>query len=174
MPQSARMTRRSLLGGLSAVAGLALVGCGSRENETSRKVGGDGAAVNPSLNPAAMTVYRDPNCGCCEAWAGIARKAGYEVDVVDHADMTKLKSQYGVPEDLQSCHTTVFRGYVIEGHVPIEDVTRLVAKQPRDIRGIAVPGMPAGSPGMEVPGGKKQPFKVMAFNSAGAITPFRA
>lgn len=165
-------TRRSFLGGLSAVAGVAITACGSRETESAQKGSSDGAALKPDLNPAKMTVYRDPNCGCCEAWADIARKAGYEVEVIDRSDMTAVKQQYGVPEDLQSCHTTVFRGYVMEGHVPMVDVSRLLTNRPSGIRGIAVPGMPAGSPGMEVPGGKKEPFKVMAFNAAGAVAPF--
>lgn len=110
-----------------------------------------------------MTVYRDPSCGCCEAWAEIARNAGYEVTLVDHPDMPAVKRRYGVPEQVVSCHTAIVGDYVIEGHVPLDDVKRLLAERPRDLRGIAVAGMPLGSPGMEVPDGTREPFKVMAF-----------
>ena len=121
-----------------------------------------------------MTVYRDPSCGCCEAWAGIARNAGYQVNIVDHPNMAAIKRQYGVPDALLSCHTAVVGGYAIEGHVPIEDVKRLLEQRPPKLKGIAVAGMPLGSPGMEVPDGTKEPFEVMAFDSAGRISPFRA
>ena len=119
-----------------------------------------------------MTVYRDPSCGCCEAWAAIARDAGYRVSVVDHPDMAAIKRQFGVPEELLSCHTTVAGDYAIEGHVPIEDVRRLLDKRPAGIKGIAVAGMPLGSPGMEVPDGTKEPFMMMAFDRTGRITQF--
>jgi hypothetical protein len=112
-----------------------------------------------------MTVFRDPSCGCCEAWAEIARKAGYRVDLRDDQDMTAVKGRLGVPEQLASCHTAEVGGMVIEGHVPIEEVARLLREKPAGVRGIAVPGMPAGSPGMEVPDGTKQPFQVMAFDA---------
>lgn len=120
-----------------------------------------------------MTVYRDPSCGCCEAWAGLARDAGYQVNVIDHPDMPAIKAQYGVPDALLSCHTTIVAGYAVEGHVPLEDVQRLLKEKPAGIRGIAVAGMPLGSPGMEVPDGTKQPFQVMAFNGDGRLSVFR-
>ena len=87
--------------------------------------------------------------------------------------MAAIKRQYGVPEQLASCHTTLVGDYVVEGHVPLEDVARLLRDKPADIKGIAVPGMPLGSPGMEVPDGTQQPFQVMAFNNAGEVSVFR-
>lgn len=120
-----------------------------------------------------MTMFRDPSCGCCEAWAGIARQAGFLVRVVDHPDMAAIKQRYDVPEELLSCHTTVVGGYAIEGHVPLDDVKRLLQKRPAQVKGIAVAGMPLGSPGMEVPDGTTQPFKVMAFGAGGQVTTFR-
>jgi hypothetical protein len=123
---------------------------------------------------AAMTVFRDPSCGCCEAWAEIARKAGHRVDLRDDQDMTAVKRRLGVPEQLASCPTAEVGGMVIEGHVPIEEVARLLREKPAGIRGIAVPGMPAGSPGMEVPDGTKQPFQVIAFDASGKTSVFRA
>ena len=120
-----------------------------------------------------MTVYRDPSCGCCEAWAAIARNAGYQVKVIDHPDMPAIKAKYGVPDELLSCHTTIVGGYAVEGHVPLEDVQRLLKEKPAGVRGIAVAGMPLGSPGMEVPDGTKQPFQVVAFGAGGRSSVFR-
>ncbi|QNM83970.1 DUF411 domain-containing protein [Sphingomonas sabuli] len=120
-----------------------------------------------------MTIYRDPSCGCCEAWAGIARQAGYEVRVVDHPDMPAIKRRYGVPDRLLSCHTSVVGNYAVEGHVPLVDVRRLLKARPAQIKGIAVPGMPIGSPGMESPDGTRQKFQVMAFDGGGRVSVFR-
>src|SRR3546814_9191190 len=106
-----------------------------------------------------MTVCRDPSCGCCEAWAKSAEDAGYQVTLLDDNNMTAVKQRLGVPAELASCHTAVVGDYVIEGHVPLEEVDRLLRERPSDIAGIAVPGMPLGSPGMEVPDGTKEPFK---------------
>ena len=94
-----------------------------------------------------MTVHKDPNCGCCTAWAGLAQQAGYEVERIDSADLGAIKDRLGVPDELWSCHTVEIGGYVIEGHVPFDAVSRLLEERP-DVTGIAVPGMPAGSPGM--------------------------
>ena len=119
-----------------------------------------------------MTVYRDPSCGCCEAWAALARDSGYEVSVIDHPDMPAIKKRFGVPDGLSSCHTAIVAGYAIEGHVPFEHVARLLETKPAQLRGIAVAGMPRGSPGMEMPDGSKDPFEVMAFDKAGRSTRF--
>ena len=168
------LTRRSLLAGLAATTGLALAGCGEARKPDSRPSGTrQPGATAMTATPAAMTVYRDPNCGCCEAWAGIARNTGYQVEVVDHPDMPAIKEQYGVPDQLLSCHTSVVGSYAIEGHVSLEDVQRLLTDKPSGIRGIAVAGMPLGSPGMEVPDGTKQPFQVMAFDRGGRMSVFR-
>lgn len=165
------ITRRRLIGSLSAIAGLSLLGCGSAERD--EQSGGERAATGSlTATPVAMTVYRDPSCGCCEAWAAVARKAGFQVNVVNNEDMAAVKQHFGIPKELRSCHTTVFGGYAFEGHVPLESVRQVLAKRPLDIKGIAVPGMPAGSPGMEVPNGTKQPFQVMAFDASGGVKPF--
>ncbi len=125
------------------------------------------ARGRPAPASKAIHVYRDPECGCCEAWAEIARKAGYEVTVESRADMPAIKALHGVPDELRSCHTAVAGGYAIEGHVPLKSVARLLAERPDDIRGIAVPGMPRGSPGMEMPDGSIDAYTVMAFGAAG-------
>jgi hypothetical protein len=95
----------------------------------------------------------------------------YLVQVEDVQDLVSVKRRYQVPSELQSCHTAIVDGYVIEGHVPVEDVERLLTERP-DITGLAVPGMPPGSPGMEVPGADPQPFDVLAFDSAGNVEVF--
>jgi hypothetical protein len=119
-----------------------------------------------------MLVYRDPNCGCCEAWAELARRRGFAVQALDHSDMSALKRSKGVPEQLASCHTAIIGGYVIEGHVPFEAVDRLLAYQPADLAGIAVPGMPRGSPGMEMPDGSRDQVEVIAFYKDGGTRRF--
>lgn len=96
---------------------------------------------------AAMTVYKTPWCGCCEVWTDAMRAAGYKFTVKDMEDLTPIKKQAGVSSDLEGCHTAVMGTYVLEGHVPLEAIGKLRAEQP-DVRGIAVPGMPAGSLGM--------------------------
>lgn len=94
-----------------------------------------------------MTVYKDPQCGCCEQWAEAMEAAGFKVDIRDEADMTPIKTLFGVPADMEGCHTAFIDGYVVEGHVPLAAVQKLVTEKP-DVAGIAVPGMPAGSLGM--------------------------
>lgn len=115
--------------------------------------------------PATMTVYRSPSCGCCKKWVEHARGAGFRVDEKELEDLSEVKAMLGVPAALQSCHTAVVGSYVVEGHVPAELVRRLLAQRPA-VLGIAVPGMPAGSPGME--GGTPQRYDVIAFEKSGA------
>lgn len=168
------LTRRNAVAGLLGLAGLAFAGCGRSATGVAKEAPAVKTGAPSDARKAAMTVYRDPSCGCCTAWARIARQAGYDVSVIDHPDMPSIKRQYGVPDELLSCHTTIVAGYAVEGHVPIEDVERLLAERPAEIRGIAVAGMPLGSPGMEVPDGTIQPFEVMAFGADGRVRPFRA
>ncbi len=97
--------------------------------------------------PGTMHVTKSPTCGCCAAWVDLAREAGYEVETADTRGITAVKQEAGIPGDLWACHTAVIDGYVVEGHVPFAAVARLLAERP-EIDGIAVPGMPAGSPGM--------------------------
>ena len=114
-----------------------------------------------------MTVYKDPSCGCCAIWVTHLEKAGFSATVSEAADMAAVKNQLGVPAALRSCHTGVVNGYAIEGHVPAADIQRLLKERPAVV-GLAVPGMPIGSPGMEAPGMKPQPFDVIAFDKGGA------
>lgn len=114
----------------------------------------------------AITVHRSPTCGCCGAWANYLRRAGFPVTIVSEADLAPVKNRAGVPDALQSCHTAFIEGYVVEGHVPIEAIEKLLATRP-PVLGIAVPDMPAGSPGMEVLGARPDPFRVIAFAKGG-------
>jgi hypothetical protein len=118
-----------------------------------------------------MTVQRDPGCGCCLNWVAHLEKAGFKVLVTESPVMEKVKDQRGVPKDVRSCHTGVVDGYVIEGHVPAADIKRLLKERPTVV-GLAVPGMPAGSPGMEMSNGRVQPYDVIAFDKAGKTTVF--
>lgn len=172
-PQS--ITRRGLICGGGALGGLMLAGCspsGGRKSASSENT--SAGQARPDTQKAAMTVYRDPSCGCCEAWAGIADDAGYQVTLLDDNNMTAVKQRLGVPPQLASCHTAVVDGYVVEGHVPLDQVDRLLRERPSDIKGIAVPGMPIGSPGMEVPDGRTEPFQVIAFDAEGRTSIYKA
>ena len=127
-----------------------------------------GAAAGAALPP--MTVYKDPNCGCCTEWVSHVRKAGFVVTVRDTADMSSVKASFGVPSALESCHTARVGTYAIEGHVPADLIQKLLREQPV-ARGLAVPGMPQGSPGMEQ-GAPKDAFDVLLFDKAGKTRVF--
>jgi len=92
---------------------------------------------------------------------------GYEAEVKDVPDLTPVRAEYNVPIEIQSCHTAIVDGYIVEGHVPVDEIERLLSERPEGIMGIAVPGMPIGSPGMDVDGFMDQPFEVIAFDQAG-------
>lgn len=113
--------------------------------------------------PPVMTVWKHPNCGCCGGWVEHIRRSGFAVTVIETRDVQVIKSQRSVPAELASCHTADIGGYTIEGHVPAAAITRLLAEKPAG-RGLAVPGMPIGSPGME--GGKPETYDVILFGDA--------
>lgn len=122
------------------------------------------AAAKPHL-----TVYKSPTCGCCSKWVEHMQANGFTADMTNMPDVSPVKTKHGVPERLTSCHTTLVGGYVIEGHVPAEDVRRLLKEKPA-IVGLAAPGMPAGSPGMDVP--NSPAFDVIAFDKDGGTRVF--
>jgi len=128
------------------------------------------AAQAPAASPT-IHVYKSPTCGCCSDWVDRLVEYGFEVETEDMDNLAGIKKQYGVPANLQSCHTAVVDGYVIEGHVPPADIERLLAERP-DAVGLAVPGMIAGSPGMEVPGSPAQPYDVVLFDESGQSSLF--
>ncbi len=125
------------------------------------------AACSSAAQAATYTMFKDPNCGCCDHWADHVREGmEAEVTIAQSTDMGVVKDEHGVPAQLRSCHTMIVDGYVIEGHVPAADIERLLAERPDGVRGLAVPGMPVGSPGMEM-GDRTQPYQVIAFGDAG-------
>jgi hypothetical protein len=123
-------------------------------------------AEAPAEAPVKALVHRSPTCGCCGKWAERLKAAGFAVEVVNEPDMKPVKARLGVPEKLASCHTAEIGGYVIEGHVPIAAIERLLKEKPKAI-GIAAPGMPAGSPGMET-GGEQDVYEVVLFDASGS------
>lgn len=115
-----------------------------------------------------IVVHRDPGCGCCEQWAAQVRaQFGRRITMVDDQSRATFQRSRGVPASLSSCHTAVIDGMVFEGHVPIADMKRVLAQRPKGIAGLAVAGMPVGSPGMEVPGRRGDPYIVIAFGPSG-------
>jgi hypothetical protein len=119
--------------------------------------------------PVRMVVYKTPTCGCCKKWVENMQAAGFQVEVHDTADVSPVKAEQGLPQHLSSCHTALVDGYVVEGHVPADVIRRLLSERPQ-VAGIAVPGMPMGSPGMEVPGGRKDPYDIIAFARNGTVS----
>jgi hypothetical protein len=142
-------------------AGLLLAACGAPASEQATGAG----------TTQVMTVYKSPTCGCCTDWVSYVEEHGYTVTVEDVPNLAPIKAEHNVPTSMQSCHTAILDGYVIEGHVPVADIERLLAERP-DVVGIAVPGMPLGSPGMEVDGVDPQPFDVVTFDASGTTEVF--
>jgi len=143
------MTRRATLSGLAVVACLAA-----------------SAAFQPTPPPPTVDVWKSPTCGCCASWIVHLRANGFQVVVHDTGDLAGVMAARGVPAALASCHTGTVGGYVIEGHVPADLIQRMLREHPA-IRGLAVPGMPASSPGMDM---GHTPYDVLTFDRAGRTT----
>ena len=120
---------------------------------------------------AEITVYKSPTCGCCAKWVEHLEANGFTVNTEDVADISRVKSELGIPSELASCHTAIIDGYLVEGHVPAQSIKRLLAERPQ-VAGLAVPGMPTGSPGMEGP--NPQRYDVVAFDAAGGRRVFES
>jgi len=125
-----------------------------------------------SLNAAAadITVFKTKTCGCCAKWNDHLRSNGFKLTVNEVPSTAEYRQRYGVPEKLQSCHTAVVEGYTIEGHVPAADILRLLKEKPK-AKGLAVPGMPAGSPGME--GARRDAYTVVRFDEGGQLSSYQ-
>lgn len=149
-----------------AIVGFALAACTS-SGLSNLPTAKNGAA---ELLTRQLVVFRSPTCGCCEKWIDRAKAAGFDVEDKVTEEMSAVKQAQGIPQTLNACHTTIAGNYVIEGHVPIEDVERLLAEQP-EVAGIAVPGMPTGSPGMEA-GDYVEPYTVFSFTKTGETASF--
>jgi hypothetical protein len=179
---SRRMGRAAAV--LLVLGAAACNGAGRTAEAPATEAAARGAASASQSSPAAtqvanagqatrMLVYKTPTCGCCRAWVDHVREAGFEVEVRDMPDVQPVKQEHGLPGHLASCHTAIVDGYVVEGHAPADVIRRMLAERPQ-IAGIAVPGMPVGSPGMEVPGGRKDPYDVIAFTRDGKVSVFES
>lgn len=122
----------------------------------------------PAAEPA-ITVYKSPYCGCCSGWIEYLKNNGFEVTVEDMNDLSGLKARYGIRRELQSCHTAIVDGYAIEGHVPVDDIRRLLAERP-NVTGLTAPGMPAMSPGMNSI--EPKGYDVLSFDRSGRTEVF--
>jgi hypothetical protein len=119
-----------------------------------------------SATPTPITVYKSSTCECCAKWVDHLGTNGFAPQVHDEEDMNAIKDQIGVPKDVRSCHTALVGKYLIEGHVPADDIHRLLKEHPA-VAGLAVPGMPSSTPGMAMPGAPIEPYQVVSFTSAG-------
>ena len=131
-----------------------------------------GSVLPGLLRPAwaaDVVVYKSPTCGCCNKWVTHLEKHGFRVETHDERNMSRIKSELGVPRYLHSCHTAKVGDYIVEGHVPADEITRLLSEKP-GVRGLAVPGMPMGSPGMEGP--RKDAYDILTFDEAGRTSVF--
>ena len=128
-------------------------------------------AAAPSTALPLVIVHKSASCGCCELWVDHLRGAGFQVDVRNSDNLNPVKERVGVPVGKGSCHTAEVGGYFVEGHVPAEDIKRLLAQKP-DAKGLVLPGMPAGSPGMELPDGRTERYTVELVGRDGATTAF--
>lgn len=135
---------------------------------TALIVAGPLAARAEQAGPLVQ-VYKSPTCGCCSKWADHMRAAGFTVEATNVPDVNPYKREFGVPPQLASCHTAIVEDYIVEGHVPADDVIKMLRQKPA-IKGIAVPGMPMGSPGMESPNPER--FETIAFTADGLTSVF--
>lgn len=128
------------------------------------------APVAVATAPDTVVVYKTPTCSCCSKWIKHLKQAGFTVEAHNEAQMSAVRTRLGVPQVLASCHTATVNGYVIEGHVPAEDIRQLLAQRPGAM-GIAVPGMPVGAPGMEV-GDRVEAYQTLLFDAQGQTSVF--
>ena len=157
---------------IAAIALLALLlGACSAVGSAGGSADGTRAAATQADALPLLTVQKHPSCGCCSVWIEHVRDAGFRVEAEDVEDMAAVKNAAGVPDSMASCHTAEVGGYFIEGHVPAADIARLLRERPA-ARGLALPGMPLGSPGMEHPDGIVQPHAVMLVLQDGSTREF--
>jgi len=148
-----------LLPGVLALSAMLSLGAAAR-----------GARPAAATDPVSViTVYKSPTCGCCQKWVDYLRANGFEVKTVDLEDLSEIKAASGVPRPIQTCHTAIVEGYVVEGHVPADALKKLLHDRPK-VAGIGVPGMPTGSPGMD--GSPAQAYDVVAWDKTGKTSIF--
>ena len=147
--------------GFLMLMGIVLAGCGSSQhngNETESK--------------NALIVYKSPTCGCCRKWIDHMQEVGFETDIVNRSNLSGIKKQYGIAKNAQSCHTSIYQDkYVFEGHIPAKMIQQFIDNPPSGAKGLVVPGMPIGSPGMES-GSRFQPYKVWLLKENGEYSEY--
>lgn len=163
------MTKTASLAAAAALIGLTACAPDGQFAEPVAAAADHAAAAHRHELPT-IVVHKSQYCGCCTLWVEHLQQAGYTVEVVNTDNLDAVKTRVGLPPGMGSCHTAEVDGYFVEGHVPASDVTRLLVERPA-IRGLAVPGMPIGSPGMEQ-GGTKQPYDVIAVAEDGSTSVF--
>lgn len=177
--------KRKLILAMAVVLATGTVACTGalnvgREEVGNQQASASGPAQEPSLanKPSAsnealptVVVHKSPTCSCCGLWVDHLHAAGFEVEVRNSENLNPIKQSLGIPADKASCHTAQVGDYFVEGHVPAEDIKRLLAEKP-DAKGLVLPGMPAGSPGMEMPDGSQQPYTVELVGRDGSTTNF--
>lgn len=155
--------------GVGALAGAALSVSAPTSLQGTEELSGETDAVDTGV----VVVYKTPDCGCCSLWAEHLEENGFQVDVRDVEDLAPVKERFKVPAHLASCHTALVDGYVVEGHVPADALQRfLQSERHSHAVGLAVPGMPIGSPGMEMPGRAAESYDVLLFDEAGELEVF--
>ena len=132
----------------------------------------DDTADDDALEPMHVVMHKNPGCGCCDIWADHLRLFGFTVESSEDQNILQFKADQGIPVPLMSCHTAVIDGYFVEGHVPANDILRLLEEKPGYVTGLAVPGMPLGSPGMEH--SRPQDFNTIALLSDGSAYVFKS
>jgi len=146
--------------GFLMLMGIALAGCGSSQNN------------NETESRNSLVVYKSPTCGCCRKWIDHIQEVGFETDIVNKSNLSGIKKQYGIAKNAQSCHTAIYQDrYVFEGHIPANMIQQFIDNPPSGAKGLVVPGMPVGSPGMES-GSRFQPYKVWLLKENGEYSEY--
>jgi hypothetical protein len=161
----------ALVVALPAVAREGVPAAQPRATPTSAATPASRHAATPTRPLPLALVHKSPTCGCCIAWVDHLRQAGFRVEVRNEDNLNPLKERLGVPYGKGSCHTAEIGGYIVEGHVPASDIKRLLKDKP-DARGLVLPGMPIGSPGMEVAGAPVRPYTVELVRRDGTTIPY--
>jgi hypothetical protein len=149
---------------------MATAGCSVATPGQSDPPAASGAPIT-AADRMLLTVHKSPTCGCCALWVDHVKASGLRAEIQLANDIEPVKRRVGVPAGYGSCHTAEVDGYFIEGHVPASDIQRLLKERP-DALGLTLPGMPMGSPGMEVPSGEVRPYTVFLVHKDGAVSPF--
>lgn len=165
------VSRISKLLGFAVIAG-SLGACAPEAASETPSAGADASFASTISDAPAVMVYKSPTCGCCGDWVEHMRSAGFEVLVEDTDELPRIKGELGVPLQLQSCHTATIGDHVFEGHVPADAIARFLALG-SDEKGLAVPGMPVGSPGMEM-GDRQDPYDIVTFDENGSTGVFES